>query len=159
MSLRRVIAAPFKQSGEETMSRQEIVVALSLHRDWFSPAQAKQAIERAEQDGLLRGSTAELTPTFDPGAVQVPESFTPDSGVLSSRSPFEVMVDALAEELGEKREAVARINRLQTELAVPIEAAAAIEATRLELDVTNEVQRAKQQLIQSTDTENEEPTG
>ena len=147
MSLQRVIAAPFKQAGATTRSEQELVVGLSLHRDWFSPDQAKRVIERACTEGLLERDGEEFVPTFDPGDVRIPREFSPDQSILVERTPFERMLAAIVSENTEKREAVAAINRLQRDFDITIEAAAALYATKNGHDVSEEITRAEQELV------------
>lgn len=146
MSLERVVAAPFQQSGGGSLSEQEFVVALSLHRDWFSPAQAKRVVELAVTEGLLERADGVLTPSFDPSTVRVPTGFAPDDDVLTRRSAFESILDRLVAEGAEKRAAVGEINRLQQELEVTIGAAAAIHAAREGIDVREAAGQAAREL-------------
>lgn len=146
MTVERVVAAPYKQTGADSLTEQEFVVALSLHRDWFSPAQAKRVVKMAVTDGLLEQREDGLFPVFDPGDVEVPNGFEPDDGMLTRRSAFEAILERLVEAGEEKRAAVAGINRLQQSLGVTIDAAAAVYATRQGVDVADEVARAAQEL-------------
>lgn len=146
MSLQRVIAAPFKQSGSVSLSKQQLVVGLSLHRDWFSPDQAKQVVTRATEEGLLTADDGSLSPAFDPGDVRIPRDFSPDESIFVQRSAFEQMLDALVASGEDKREAVSAVNRLQKELNVTIEAAAAIYATNRAVDVSDATERALAEL-------------
>ena len=149
MSLQRVIAAPFKQSGSQTLTEQELVVGLSLHRDWFSPDQAKRVVKRAEEEGLLTVHDSGLEPSFILGDVNVPRNFSPDESILTTASPFERMLEQVVASGDEKREAVAAINRLQRDLDITIEAAAAIYASSKGLDVRDEIDAAARALRES----------
>lgn len=146
MSLRLVVAAPFKRAGTGELSEQEFVVALSLHRDWFTPEQAKRVIEVATAEGLLERDEDEVAPTFDPATVTIPRSFEPEEDVLATQSTFEAMLDRIVDDGIEKRTAVGDINRLQRKCNVSIEAAAALYATRHGIDVQAEVARAANEL-------------
>jgi len=130
MSLRVVVAAPFTQHGTRSLRENEFVVALSLDRDWFSPDQAQRLIDIATKEGLLERTGADLSPSFDPSGVRIPEDFQPDEDLLRERSAFEQVLDALVAEGIEKHEAVGAINRLQQEYAITIEAAAVVYARR-----------------------------
>jgi hypothetical protein len=130
MSLRRTVAAPFIAAGRERRVESEFVVALSLDRDWFSPEDAKQLLDCAVDEGLLRREDDEVVATFDPASVSVPEGFTPDDSVLRDRSSFERVLDAVVEAGVDKQTAVAEINRLQQDLGVTVEAAAVVYAHR-----------------------------
>lgn len=142
MSLERVTAAPFQRAGTSELSEQEFVVALSLHRDWFSPAQAKRIVELATSEGLLERSDDGLRPVIDPKDVTIPGDFEPDESVLQRRSTFEVMLERLVDQGCDKREAVGEINRLQRDLHITIEAAAAVHAARNGVEFDGELERA-----------------
>jgi hypothetical protein len=142
MSLRTAVAAPFRQRGVERIGENEYVVALSLDRDWFSPDQAKRLIDVATGQGLLSRDDGDLIVEFDPHDVTVPEEFVPDESVLQEQSTFERVLDRVVSDGVEKQEAVASINRLQSELAVTVEAAAVVYARRRGLDVDAEAEAA-----------------
>ena len=147
MSLRTVVAAPFRSRGRSKLAESEFVVALSLDRDWFSPDQASRVVDLAEGEGLLERADDELVPTFEPEEVDVPASFRPDESLLVDRSPFERIVDALVAAGVEKREAVAGINRLQADLGLTIEAAAVVFARRRGVDVSAAAEAARTALL------------
>jgi hypothetical protein len=146
MSLRRAVAAPFRQRGVEQLRESEFVVALSLDRDWFSPDQAERLVDVAVTEGLLDREDEVVVTAFDPGDVTVPEEFTPDESILQQRSTFERVLATLTDAGVEKQTAVADINRLQADLAVTIEAAAVLYARRQGVDVTGLAARAREEL-------------
>jgi hypothetical protein len=135
MSLRRAVAAPFRQRGVDRMNESEFVVALSLDRDWFSPDQSKRLVDVATGEGLLDRDGDDIVASFDVGTVDIPEDFVPDESVIQERSVFEQVLDSVVDTGVEKQTAVADINRLQSELAVTIEAAAVLYARRNGVDV------------------------
>lgn len=146
MSLERVVAAPFQESGTSRLTEQEFVVALSLHRDWFSPDQSKRVVELATSGGLLERQDGKLSPAFDHRSVDVPGDFAPDEDALRRRSTFEHILETLTEEGYEKRETVGEINRLQEELHLTIEATAAVYASREGVPCDRGVDRAIREL-------------
>ena len=146
MSLRRAVAAPFRQRGVERMNESEFVVALSLDRDWFSPDQAKRLVDVATGEGLLDRSGDDIVASFDVGTVDVPEDFVPDESVIQERSVFEQVLDSVVDTGVDKQDAVADINRLQTELGVTIEAAAVLYARRNGVDVGSLAANARSEL-------------
>jgi hypothetical protein len=146
MSLRRTVAAPFRQRGVSHMSESEFVVALSLDRDWFSPDQAKRLVDVATGDGLLDREGDDVAAAFDPGGVTVPDGFAPDESVLRQRSTFERVVETVVDAGTEKQDAVAAINRLQSDLGLTIEAAAVLYARRQGIDVTDLAATAREEL-------------
>jgi hypothetical protein len=142
MSLRRAVAAPFRQQGTTEMGESEFVVALSLDRDWFTPDQAKRLLDVAAGEGLVARDAGEVEVEFDPDGVAVPEGFVPDESILQQRSTFERILDSLVETGTEKQTAVAEINSLQADLGVTVEAAAVVYAKREGLDVGDTAERA-----------------
>ena len=146
MTLERVVAAPFKRAGSTSLSEQEFVVGLSLHRDWFSPAQAKRVIELGVADGLLSREDSTVSPAFDPATITIPPEYTPDTSILTRRSPFEAMLERLVDDGVDKRTAVGEINRLQESLDVTIDADAAIYAARRGVDVRSEAKAAAESI-------------
>jgi len=146
MSLRRAVAVPFRAKGRESLSESEFVVALSLDRDWFSPEQAKRLVDVAVTEGLLERGDDEVSPTFAPREVSVPDGFVPDDDVLRQRSNFERALDAIVESGVEKQTAVAGVNSLQAELGVTVEAAAVVYARREGVDIGDVADRATTEL-------------
>jgi len=146
MSLRRAVAAPFKQKGRERLPESEFVVALSLDRDWFSPDQAERLVDVATGQGLLAREDDEVVAGFDPSAVELPDGFVPDESVLQEQSTFERLLDRVVAAGAEKQTAVAEINELQGELGVTIEAAAVVYARRRGVDAGEEAADAREEL-------------
>jgi hypothetical protein len=146
MSLRRAVAAPFRQRGVDRMNESEFVVALSLDRDWFSPDQAKRLVDVATGEGLLDRDGDDIVASFDVGTVDVPEDFVPDESVIQERSVFEQVLESVVDTGVEKQEAVADINRLQSELGITIEAAAVLYARRRGVDVGGLAANARSEL-------------
>jgi hypothetical protein len=146
MSLRRAVAAPFRQRGVERINESEFVVALSLDRDWFSPDQAQRLVDVATGEGLLDRDGDDIVATFDLREVDVPDDFVPDESVLQQRSTFERVLDALVDAGVEKQQAVADINRLQADLGLTIEAAAVLYARREGVEVTDLAAMAREEL-------------
>lgn len=137
MSLRTAVAAPFRMRGSDRMGESEFVVALSLDRDWFSPDQAKRLVDVAASEGLVERDGDELVLGFSQDEISIPEDFEPDDDVIRKRSTFERVLDAIVETGTEKQDAVAAINRLQSDLGVTLEAAAVVYARRHGIDVTD----------------------
>lgn len=146
MSLRTVVAAPFRQEGSRRMGESAFVVALSLNRDWFSPDQAKRLVDVATGEGLLVREGGDLTVQFDPQAVEVPEDFAPDESVIQERSTFERVLGALVEAGHDKQAAVAAVNRLQSDLGITVEAAAVLYAHGEGVDVQAHAETVRSEL-------------
>lgn len=142
MSLRRAVAAPFRQRGVEELKQSEFTVALTLDREWYSPDQARRLADVATTEGLLELRGDILVPTFDPRTVEIPEGFTPDEKLLQQRSIFERLLAAIVDAGVEKQTAVADINRLQADCDITVEAAAALYGRRHGADVSDLARQA-----------------
>ena len=147
MSLRAVVAAPFRGRGRDRLPESEFIVALSLDRNWYSPDQAARVVDIAVGRGLLAREDDALVAAFDPEAVDVPAGFAPDEDLLRAPSPFEQVLDALVEAGHEKQAAVADINRLQADAGLTIGAAAVLYARRHDLDVAEAAAAANAELV------------
>ncbi|MFB6227431.1 MAG: DUF2240 family protein [Halobacteriales archaeon] len=146
MSLRTVVAAPFRQHGQGRLGESEFVVALSLDRDWFSPDQASRLVDVAVGEGLVSRDGNDVVAEFDPDAVSVPAGFEPGEELLRTPSAFERVLEELVAAGHEKQKAVAGINRLQADLEVTIEAAAVLYARRQGVAVERAAERARAEL-------------
>lgn len=149
MSLRVAVAAPFKSKGVERLPEQKFVVGLSLDRDWTSPDEAKDIVDIAERDGLLRREDGDLVVTFDPDDVTIPDGFQLDSSVFKARAPFERILDALVADGLERQAAVAGVNDLQSRLGITADAAAVVFARRSDVDVADVAERVRQDLAEA----------
>lgn len=153
MSLRVVVAAPYRQHGERRLTESEFTVALSLDRDWFTPDQATRIAETAITQGLLsRDSDDALVAEFDPSTVEIPPEFSPGENLLQERSAFELVLDALVDAGHPKHEVVAGINRTQANLDITVGAAAVVYARAQGVTVPGAVEQAHLELAEpSTD--------
>lgn len=151
MSLRAVVAAPFQSRGRSALEESAFIVSLSLDRDWFSPDQASQVVDKALGDGLLERTDGALRTTFDPDGVAVPSDFTPDEDLLRETTPFEAVLDALVSAGMDKQDAVAGINQLQADLGITVAAAAIVYARSRGVDVDDAAERARAALIAGED--------
>lgn len=146
MTLRRTVAAAFRERGTDRLAESEFVVAVSLDRGWFSPDQAERLLDVAGGEGLVRYDGNEVVPTFALDEVHVPDGFEPEDSVLRERSAFERVLETLTGAGHDKQEAVASINRLQGALDVTVEAAAVVYARSEGVDVDDAAARARQEI-------------
>jgi hypothetical protein len=124
---RRVLALPFIQAGTDSVPVGDVTVALSVDRDWFTPAEVETLVAIGIDEGTLRREGDMLHAAFDYTAVEIPGGFTPDRTVLEQQSTFDRLLARFEGEGIDRRSAVAAINARQQRLGVPIELAAALE--------------------------------
>ena len=148
MSVRVVVAAPFKGAGRDRLAEQAFVVALSLDRDWLSPDQAKRLVDIAERNGLLEREDEELIATFPYDEVRIPEDFEPDESIFRERTVFERVLEALVEAGEDRQSAVAAINERQQTLGVTADTAAVLTARAAGLDVDDAAADAHEALLE-----------
>lgn len=147
MSLQRVLAAGFKHHGKEAVSETEMVAALALERGWFSPEEVRQLIERGRDSGDLKETDDVLHPTFEVGDITIPSGYEPPADLINPPAPFERIITRLEADGHDKRDAVATINQLQTELAISSDAAAVLYAHGEGVDVSAEASRLKRSVM------------
>lgn len=143
MSLRRVVAAAFKQHGRPTLTRSEIVAAVAIDRGWFAPGEVRRLIDLAEEAGEVTVDGNTVRPTFDVGAVTIPAGYEPPDDLLATPRPFERVIEKLERAGYGRRESVASINRLQADLGLRSDAAAAMFAHRNGVDIHDEARRIR----------------
>ncbi|MFW5937567.1 MAG: DUF2240 family protein [Halanaeroarchaeum sp.] len=148
MSLRVVVAAPFKEAGRDRMGEQAFVVALSLDRDWVSPDQAKRLVDIAISNALLEREGDDLIATFQYDEVAIPENFEPDERIFQERSVFERVLDALESEGRDRQDVVASINDRQQRLGVTSDVAAVVTARAASVDVEETAVDARKSLTE-----------
>lgn len=148
MSLRAVVAAPFRGRGRDRLPESEFVVGLSLDRGWYSPDQAARVVDIAVGRGLLTRDDDALEPAFEVGAVDIPSGFSPDEDLLRAPSPFEQALDGLVDAGHDKQDAVAGINQLQADAGLTIGAAAVLFARRHGVDVPEAAAAARAELAE-----------
>jgi hypothetical protein len=132
---RRTLALPFIQAGTDTVPVGDVTVALSVDRDWLSPAEVETLIDIGVDEGVVAREGDQLRATFDYTAVEIPGGYSPPASVLERQSPFERLLACFETAGIDRRSAVAATNARQQRLGVPIELAAALELKTRGLEV------------------------
>lgn len=146
MSRRRVLAAGFKHHGSETLSETELVAAIALERGWYAPDEVRRLIDSALAAGELEGDAQGLNPTFDIGEITIPSGYEPPADLTEEATPFEQVISRLESAGFDKRDAVASINRLQTNTGLTSDAAALVYAHSEGIDVRSDAERIANEL-------------
>jgi len=159
VSLRRVVAAPFVRRNTDEVTRTEFVYSLTGDLGWSDPDGAEEVLETGIEKGLLVSDGDGIRTDFDADSVEIPDGWSPDMDSLETeveaeaeeteRGVFERAVERLVGVGYDKREAVAEINRLHTEMGdVNIEAAALVVAKREGMRVSDLAEDALKDLRQ-----------
>ncbi|XGI84269.1 DUF2240 family protein [Halorutilales archaeon Cl-col2-1] len=152
MSLREVVSAPFRMRDTDTVSHVEFVFSLSRDKGWYSPDEAEEILEAADERGLVTIDDGdEVESEFDFGEVDLTDFSPPDVGSLVGEvDVFDAVLDRLVAEGFDKRETVAEINRSKRRLgAVNIHAAALYVAETKDIDVDDLIDDALDELVPS----------
>ena len=82
MSLKKLIAFLFQNSGKEKLTEKEIYMILSFKLGWLTPAKGKMAIKKAIEKNLVRVENGEIIPNFDYKSIEIPFEFRFDEKML-----------------------------------------------------------------------------
>jgi hypothetical protein len=151
--LQQVLALIFKRKGKGMLSEKEFVFSASIDFRWYTPKEAQRLLERGLETELLERSDELIRPTFDYKKVELPLDFKPDKDILTEPSNgseplFPTILETVCQESGlNRREVVARINKVKERLGVDIEVAGLVVASDLEIDIHGLIPRAKEEII------------
>ncbi|MDI6639752.1 MAG: DUF2240 family protein [Methanocellales archaeon] len=147
--LMQTVAMPFRKRGKNALTTSEFIFALSLDLGWFSPEQAKEVLSKAKNEGLVSIKDDEISPNFDPRAIEIPLGFRPD--LKRERSIFERIIERIMMTGLSRKEAIALVNEKQERMAklIEIEVSALLVAKERGVDVEDLVDEAYQSLIKS----------
>ena len=86
----RTIAFAYRYKAAEKLPGSTLRLVLAYDLRWFAPEDAKRAVARALEAGLLVEDGEDLRPTFDVAAVEVPVNFRPGAGVFHEPVPTDL---------------------------------------------------------------------
>lgn len=146
------LAVLFKRKGKNVITDTEFIFTVSFDFRWFTPKEAQALLDIAIKRGLLTRTEEFLKPNFDYKDVEVSLSFRPSKDVLTGgkeeMSLFAQLVQSISEKSGlKKRDAVARVNRVQERLGVDVEVAAVVVASDLGIDVSPFLEPVKKEIL------------
>jgi hypothetical protein len=122
------LALVFKRKGKSVLAEKELVFSVSMDYRWFTPKEAQRLLEIGLKNGLLIRTDGLIKPTFDYKKVEIPINFRPSKRVLEEvreePSLFSTILNRIAIAGIPRREAVAKINKIQEKLGVDVEVAA-----------------------------------
>lgn len=86
----RTLAFAFRRKGADALRGTELRLVIAFDLNWLAPEDAKRAVTRAIEAGLLREEGEMLRPTFDPRAIDVPLNFRPGPGLFDEPVPADL---------------------------------------------------------------------
>ncbi len=139
--LETCLALLFKRKGKNVLSEKELVFSASMDFRWFTPKEAQSLLDLGIRKGLLERTDGLVKPTFDYKKVEIPMNYKPTKRVLTEDrddvSLFARLLEAISATSGlTKRDAVARINKIQERLGVDVEVAALALAKEVGADTS-----------------------
>lgn len=133
------LALVFKRKGKSVLSEKEFVFSVSMDYRWFTPKEAQRLLEVGLKSGLITRIDGLIKPTFDYKKVEIPINFKPSKKVLEEAkeepSLFPRILNRITTAGIPRREAVARINRIQERLGVDVEVAALAYAKEVGINI------------------------
>jgi len=152
--LQRVLALMFKRKGKSVLSEKEFVFSASIDFRWFTPKEAQRLLEKGLESKLLERSNGFIRPSFDYKKVDVSLNHRPDKNVLidaeigREKPLFPTILDLISRDSGlQRREIVARINRVQEQLGVDIEVASLVMARDLGIDIGKLIPEVREEIL------------
>jgi len=144
----------FKRKGKGVLTEKEFVFSASIDFRWFTPKEAHRLLDMGIEANLLERSNGFIKPSFDYKAVDVPLDLRPDKDMLTEPETIEVkplfptILDLISSSSGlQRREAVARINKIQERLDVDIEVASLVLARDLDIDIEELIPREMDEVL------------
>jgi hypothetical protein len=128
------VSMPFKRKGKDALKESEFVLALAIDLNWFNPEQAKNILNRAEKEGLLKKEGELIRPSFDLASLEIPSGFKPQMNVFEKKPLFDRVIERIVLGTGlEKRKVISLINKKHEDLSklVEIEVSAILVAMEL----------------------------
>jgi hypothetical protein len=153
--LQQVLALVFKRKGKGVLSEKEFVFSASIDFRWFTPKEAQRLLDMGIEADLLERSNGFIKPRFDYKKVDVPLDFRPGRDMLTEPSPveggrplFPTILELITSgsEL-QRREAVARINKVQERLDVDIEVASLVVARGLGIEIGEFISPVRDEIL------------
>ncbi len=150
--LETCLAVLFKRKGKNILSEKEFVFSASIDFRWFTPKEAQTLLDLGIKRGLLAKTDGFVKPNFDYKETDVPLSFRPSKEVLVEEkedpSHFAKILARISDKSGmKKRDAVARINKLQEKLGVDVEVAALALAQDLGADTSDLLPKVEEEIL------------
>ncbi|MFP4545845.1 MAG: DUF2240 family protein [Methanomassiliicoccales archaeon] len=151
-NLKRVVAMVFKRKGKGVLTEKEFVFSASIDFRWFTPKEAQRLLERGIEGKLLVRTNGFVKPSFDYKEVEIPMDFKPDKEILDAGEEvplFPRILNRISEATGsQKREVVARINKMQERLEVDIEVAALTIAREMDVEMGDLISPVEEEILE-----------
>jgi len=152
--LKRCLAALFRQKGKDVMTEREFVYAASMDLHWLTPKEAQMLLEISLKCGLLQLSNGALAPSFEISDDLVELDYKPSRDIILAEQKrdrkdfFIELVDRISTSSGlQRKEIIAKINKMRERMPVDIEVAALIVGRDLGVDISNDIKSVRELLL------------
>jgi hypothetical protein len=138
--LENIITAVYNKEGKQSLTERELAMSMSMGLHWFKLEDARQVVDMAKSEGLLKEEEDGLVPTFDITTMDLPLDYKPSEDVLSDKRTEDILmtlVDLIVRHTNlEKTKIMSHINKKKNQLGVHIQVAALLVAKRYDIDVS-----------------------
>ena len=152
--LRKCIAALFRQKGEDVMTEREFVYAASMDLHWFAPKEAQTLLDISLKRGLLKLSSGSLCASFEISDNMLELDYKPSKEIIigeqkrDEKDLFIELVDKISTSSRlQRKEIIAKINKMREKMPVDIEVAALIVARNLGIAISEDIKNIKTELM------------
>jgi len=146
-----IIAFLFNRSGKTMMGSSDLYLALSMDLNWFTPNDAKDFVNYAVKNKLLKKDGKLLRPAFDYTKIVVPVGFYPSKKVLDEKVEIkEIQEGSLLDKIIKKiveetdlsgNQVLEKINRTSEEKNITSEVAALLIGKELDVNLDEVVEK------------------
>lgn len=157
--IKKVIAAAYKSKGKKEMSKSELIHTLSFDLKFFSHDTSKKVVEYATKNKVVEGKD-KIKPLFDLDSIEIQPNFKPDVKKLFSSSPFDELINKIAEKTGKSHsEVVAMINERQERFnnLLAAEVVALIIAKEVDIDITEYIDKVEKEVLGLEQEQEDQP--
>ena len=135
------------------MTERELALSMSMGLHWFKLEEARQVVDMAKSEGLLKEEEGGLVPTFDISSMDLALDYKPSEDVLSEKRTEDVLmtlVDLIVRHTSlEKTKVMSHINKKKNQLGIHIQVAALLVAKRYDIDVSKYYDVVEQNVLES----------
>ncbi|WOF15532.1 DUF2240 family protein [Methanoplanus sp. FWC-SCC4] len=96
MTLKTVIAAPFKNMRKQQLKKGEFIYFLTIDKRWMNKDQVVKLINMGVDSGLISENDGYLSPGFDVSGTDIPLGYKPSSSIFENNDPVERLLEDIA---------------------------------------------------------------
>lgn len=151
-----IIAFVFNRSGKTKLDFSEMYLSLSMSLNWFTPNQAKDFVNMALKQKLLKKEDDLLKPAFDYKKIVVPVGFYPSKKGFEEKKEketveediFKIIVKKIVEKTQVDEERIIdEINHVEKEKNITLEVAALLVGKKYDIDLEDFFEKVEEKIF------------